>query len=237
MAFTTPPTMISSRPLGQPFSYTTYQHLGNMYSFRHPSTPSFPKRTRPNTQSTTTSNASSLVMTTKSKLHRKPQFHANLGNLIETLREDYPQLMVKPPDLECMTDDITLCEHLTMDLHGKRQYLAFWFAFRLHCKVMFQRGKVEILSMFFDDNEDCLQVRWRLSAVPRIGNDKVIMDGLSLYKVNDDGMCYLHSLENTVPPKSTLQPFLVTLHSAYSRRLASPTCDFASNSKGKEWLP
>mmetsp|Transcript_217 Transcript_217/g.379 ORF Transcript_217/g.379 Transcript_217/m.379 type:complete len:233 (+) Transcript_217:303-1001(+) len=134
---------------------------------------------------------------------RSKEFHANLGHAIETIRYDYPNLLQSPPHVDILTKDVILRERMTADLHGKESYLRFFWALRFHVRIFCSNTTMQINSLFVDDERGVVHVRWRMEGKFRIVNASWILDGLCIYYFNADGLCYMHSLENTVPPKST----------------------------------
>jgi len=134
--------------------------------------------------------------------HRDPHYLANMGKVLDTLRHDYPRMLTEAPQMDIYTKDVIFRERLTADLHGKDAYLAFFWGLRFHCWVLLRNAQMEIKSLFVDEDRSAIHVRWRLSGYLRLVNVNWVLDGLSIYRLNSEGLCYLHTLENTVPPQA-----------------------------------
>eukprot|EP00183_Erythrolobus_madagascarensis_P005399 CAMPEP_0185857418 /NCGR_PEP_ID=MMETSP1354-20130828/29497_1 /TAXON_ID=708628 /ORGANISM="Erythrolobus madagascarensis, Strain CCMP3276" /LENGTH=201 /DNA_ID=CAMNT_0028559689 /DNA_START=38 /DNA_END=641 /DNA_ORIENTATION=- len=134
--------------------------------------------------------------------NRDPHYLANMGKVLDTLRHDYPRMLTEAPQMDIYTKDVIFRERLTADLHGKDAYLAFFWGLRFHCWVLLRNAQMEIKSLFVDEDRSAIHIRWRLSGYLRLVNVNWVLDGLSIYRLNSEGLCYLHTLENTVPPQA-----------------------------------
>lgn len=65
-----------------------------------------------------------------SKEVSQQEYYANVGSVIETLREDYPLMFSKQPDLKRFTDNIILRDRNNYKLQGKDAYISFFWALR-----------------------------------------------------------------------------------------------------------
>ncbi|KAA8497356.1 hypothetical protein FVE85_1085 [Porphyridium purpureum] len=170
------------------------------------------------------------VPASKKKNHhnRGPDFNANVGKLIETLRDDYPCLLERAPNLDMFTEDVILREHLTADLHGKNKYWAFFWALRAHMRLMFREPRVEILNLFFDDMDMSVQLRWRLTGAPRLSNTTRVVDGISLYRVNQHGFCWMCELTNVNPPRNSFYAAIDRMAVSVAGQRVQPTTPVAN---------
>eukprot|EP00181_Compsopogon_caeruleus_P001411 CAMPEP_0184682418 /NCGR_PEP_ID=MMETSP0312-20130426/7226_1 /TAXON_ID=31354 /ORGANISM="Compsopogon coeruleus, Strain SAG 36.94" /LENGTH=357 /DNA_ID=CAMNT_0027134069 /DNA_START=74 /DNA_END=1147 /DNA_ORIENTATION=+ len=157
---------------------------------------------------------------------RKPDYHANVGKVIETLRADYPEILTRDPDFSIYTDNILFRDRVAYDIQGKDAYASFFWALRLHCRIFFSATSVEITSLFHDDREGIIHLRWRMWGLPRLlfrgGRSSAssrggcpredrswIFDGMSIYRINNDGFVYEHDWDNNVyrrTPSRALKP-------------------------------
>lgn len=136
--------------------------------------------------------------------NRSPDFHANVGTVIDTLRADYPHLLTHPPDFHIYRDDVVISDSTGYRLTGKDAYRTVLFLLRAHAKLFLTAASLHIVSMFYhDDNRPAVHVRWRMRSTPRVwaptrSDSPVILDGLSVYYLDSSGWIYHHTFESKV---------------------------------------
>lgn len=136
--------------------------------------------------------------------NRSPDFHANVGTVIDTLRADYPHLLTHPPDFHIYRDDVIISDSTGYRLAGKDAYRTVLFLLRAHAKLFLTAASLHIVSMFYhDDNRPAVHVRWRMRSTPRVwaatrSDSPVIIDGLSVYYLDSSGWVYHHTFESKV---------------------------------------
>lgn len=136
--------------------------------------------------------------------NRSPDFHANVGTVIDTLRADYPHLLTHPPDYSIYRDDVVISDSTGYRLVGKDAYRTVLFLLRAHTKLFLTTASLHIVSMFYhDDNRPAVHVRWRMRSSPRVwaatrSDSPVIIDGLSVYYLDSSGWVYHHTFESKV---------------------------------------
>lgn len=136
--------------------------------------------------------------------NRSPDFHANVGTVIDTLREDYPRLLTTPPDMQIFRDDVIISDVTGYRLTGKDAYRTVLFLLRVHTKLFLTSSSLHIVSMFYhDDNRPAVHVRWRMRATTRVWTPSMphspaIVDGLSIYYLDSSGWIYHHVFESRV---------------------------------------
>lgn len=168
---------------------------------------------------------------------RSPDFHANVGSVIDTLRTDYPTMLTEAPDLSIFRDDLILSDSNGNQLSGKDAYRTVLFLLRAHARLFLTGACIHIVSMFYcdEDSRPAIHVRWRMRATPRVwaSPTSIIIDGISLYYLDSHGCVAAHTFETRVrngPAAEILRPVFnkqlvqnghvvvdMTLHAAMSR--------------------
>ncbi|KAK4535785.1 hypothetical protein CDCA_CDCA06G1810 [Cyanidium caldarium] len=94
---------------------------------------------------------------------RAPDYYANAGKVIETLRADYPCVFERDPDFDIYAPNILLVDRTSGNaLQGKRAYAAVFWVLRMHGRLLFSERTIEITSLFHDDRDGTIYVRWRM---------------------------------------------------------------------------
>jgi hypothetical protein len=172
---------------------------------------------------------------------RSPDYWANAGTVIETLRADYPHLFERDPDFEIYVPTIVLVDRTSGNvLHGLAAYRAVFWVLRLHGKLLFSERSVEITSLFHDEREGVVYVRWMMRGrlrhwVPLLGlgairpgskqspsgwNESTSwedetrirqLEGYSMYHLNMDGWVEQHALDNIQHTRLRLRPLVESI--------------------------
>ncbi|CAN8074576.1 unnamed protein product, partial [Agarophyton chilense] len=136
---------------------------------------------------------------------RTPEYYANVGSVIDTLRADYPALLHDAPDLSIFTEHVVFSDASGNCIRGKRAYSKLFWVLRLQAMVFLGAHCVRVQSVFHDDCDGCVYLRWRVQFSPRswtllsaVNSDAFVVDGMSLYRLDHHGWVYHHSLENSV---------------------------------------
>eukprot|EP00182_Erythrolobus_australicus_P000976 CAMPEP_0185834902 /NCGR_PEP_ID=MMETSP1353-20130828/6539_1 /TAXON_ID=1077150 /ORGANISM="Erythrolobus australicus, Strain CCMP3124" /LENGTH=263 /DNA_ID=CAMNT_0028533429 /DNA_START=53 /DNA_END=844 /DNA_ORIENTATION=- len=141
---------------------------------------------------------------------RKPEYHANVGSAIEALREDYPLMLQKEPCLEIFAENVVLTDGRSVYLSGRSAYASMLWTLRFHSQLLLRESRITIQSMYHDDAQQLLYVRWRLAALPRIPGWRtdapMIIDGMSRYSFNEHGRIYKHDIDPSMRAGPSLKP-------------------------------
>lgn len=136
--------------------------------------------------------------------NRSPDFHANVGSVIDTLRADYPHMLTQVPDLSMFCDDVVLSDGKGNRLVGKDAYRTVLFLLRAHARLFLTSASLHVLSMYYqDDTRPAIHMRWRMRASPRVWasanrDTPAIVDGLSIYYLDYRGHVMHHAFETRV---------------------------------------
>lgn len=134
--------------------------------------------------------------------NRSPDFHANVGSVIDTLRADYPTMLTDPPDLSMFRDDLILSDSNGNQLSGKDAYRTVLFLLRAHARLFLTGACIHIVSMFYcdEDSRPAIHVRWLMRATPRVwaSPTSIIIDGISLYYLDSHGYVAAHTFETRI---------------------------------------
>lgn len=143
---------------------------------------------------------------------RTPDYHANVGSVIDQLRDFYPRLLCAEPDLAYYSRALVLCDSTGYRVAGHDAYRAAFWMLRAQARVFFNGAAVSITSLYYDDASGMIYLRWRLSASPRgwalLGGGRrgcVVLDGLSVYTLDQRGFVAVHQLENNARRRSGLR--------------------------------
>lgn len=158
--------------------------------------------------------------------NRSPDFHANVGTVIDTLRSDYATLLTEAPDLSMFRDDILLSDASGNTLAGKDAYKTVLFLLRAHARLFLLQASLHIVSMHYSDEtkpspttcstsgSPCVHVRWRMRATPRAWyaahrQPTSVVDGISVYYLDSCGHVAKHTFETKVrvgPTQVVIKP-------------------------------
>mmetsp|Transcript_2141 Transcript_2141/g.7652 ORF Transcript_2141/g.7652 Transcript_2141/m.7652 type:complete len:326 (+) Transcript_2141:200-1177(+) len=133
-------------------------------------------------------------------------YFAQTGLAIRTLREEVPLVFAQDISYDIFTDDIGFIETITTRdpekqhiIMGKDKYKGMYKTVRWHGKFFFSKLKVDILRIW-QPKDKTIAVRWTVAAVPRLLNGIIdstfYLDGISEYKLNDEGFIYQHKVSN-----------------------------------------
>ena len=135
-------------------------------------------------------------------------FKLNQGYAIDVLRNDYPQLFVRKPDLSIFTQDVELHDPSGKRLSGRKQYERVFDALRFLRRTTMQDAEVTYRLVVVEEK---IRVRWTaklwmrdpalgLTSLPGSNGEPALVhiDGVSSYVLNDEGKIRAHHLENIV---------------------------------------
>jgi len=135
-----------------------------------------------------------------SRTKRVTEFELNQGRAIDALRFDYPRLFDAKPDLSIFREDVTLHDVSGgMRLQGVRQYERLFDALRFLRRTSMSDAELTYHIYVHGSN---IRMRWSAKLLlrdPAFGIQRLdIVDGVSLYELDDNGMVRTHKLENVV---------------------------------------
>lgn len=145
---------------------------------------------------------------------RAPDYYANVGSVIEHLRADYPELLLREPNLDYYAENMVFTERASgYTVSGKEAYGTLLWALRFQTCVFLIHPTITIQSLFHDDDSGAIYLRWRLQATPRVWGlmrkpPVYIKDSMSIYRLNAKGFVCEHDLDNSMPIKPKLRPII-----------------------------
>ncbi|GJD11948.1 hypothetical protein Gasu2_60640 [Galdieria sulphuraria] len=163
----------------------------------------------------------------KKRNDRGPEFYANLGTVIETLRSDYSHILEKDIDYSVYDEDLILRDRVHGQyLQGKEAYKTVLWLLRVHTHIAFRQAFTDVKSMYYDDDSAIIYLRWEIRAVPRLlpwdVHRQRYIDGLSIYRLNCDGWVQEHIVDNVLQTPIKLPSLVENLLSLGTIRLRSP---------------
>lgn len=127
----------------------------------------------------------------------EPDYYANVGDAIRTLREDIPRLFQRDLDYHIYDDDIVFMDKRNRFQGMKNYKLVFW-SLRFHGRIFFHTLFVEVIRIW-QPCDDVIMMRWRVHGWPRVPWEaEGIFDGTSEYRLNRGGKIYSHKVDNVI---------------------------------------
>jgi hypothetical protein len=134
-------------------------------------------------------------------------FELALGKLIDTLSQDYPLLFTEPPDFSVYSPSIVLKDPSGVVLKGMRSYRQMFAVLRFFRSTVME-GAETSFRLHYDWVNSRVRVRWHTVVVPKGRQTRFIVDGISAYRIDAQGLVYQHDLESIeVNGKSVTPPF------------------------------
>mmetsp|Transcript_8296 Transcript_8296/g.14218 ORF Transcript_8296/g.14218 Transcript_8296/m.14218 type:complete len:369 (-) Transcript_8296:771-1877(-) len=129
--------------------------------------------------------------------NRDPQFRANVGDVVETLRRELPRFFCEGLSYDIYTDDIVFRDGHNY-IRGMRMYKALMWSIRFHARVLFSDLSLDV-KRIHQPADDQITVRWTIRGTPRMSpNQPFYFDGCSVYRLNNKGFVYEHEIDNII---------------------------------------
>eukprot|EP00877_Chromochloris_zofingiensis_P015223 jgi/Chrzof1/9955/Cz04g21290.t1 len=143
-----------------------------------------------------------------------PDYYANVGDAIRTLRDDIPHLFDEELNFSIYRDDITFRDPRNCFCGIKNYKLIFW-SLRFHGRIFFKRLYVDV-KRIWQPEDGIIKMRWTVHGIPRVPWEaEGTFDGISQYKLDGEGKIYEHAVDNIIlrdPPMQGLPPLLAGLN-------------------------
>lgn len=138
-------------------------------------------------------------------------------------------MLITPPDLSIYTPEVSFADASGNRLYGIRAYSYLFWALRTQAALFFVTHCISIQSLYHEDSAGAISVRWRAHLFPRtwtlLSHQRgIIIDGISVYKLDTRGFVYEHSLENTCKrrtPRQALERVLAIRHVPEAKPVAA----------------
>ncbi|MDF5721833.1 MAG: DUF2358 domain-containing protein [Rhizonema sp. PD37] len=134
------------------------------------------------------------------------EYQAQINQDIETLKQDLPTLFEKDISYDIYTPDIYFQDPVNK-FKGKINYRIIYWTLRFHARLFF-------IKIFFDLHEvnqsakDTITAKWTVRGILRVPwKAKILFNGSSTYKLNQDGLIYDHLDTWDRKPGEILQQF------------------------------
>ncbi|GBF90147.1 hypothetical protein Rsub_03280 [Raphidocelis subcapitata] len=144
---------------------------------------------------------------------RSPDYYANVGDAIRTLREDIPLLFDRELNFSIYRDDITFRDPRN-SFSGIQNYRTIFWSLRFHGRIFFRRIYVEV-KRIWQTEDGLIRMRWTVHGEPRVPWEaEGIFDGISQYKLDHEGRIYEHAVDNVIlrDPPVGLLPWLFSIN-------------------------
>mmetsp|Transcript_37626 Transcript_37626/g.78820 ORF Transcript_37626/g.78820 Transcript_37626/m.78820 type:complete len:480 (-) Transcript_37626:385-1824(-) len=161
------------------------------------------------TGTTGTQSSSTLSMI----VDAQKEFEINLGRAVDTLKNDYPNLLSKDPTWEIYHSDLEVIDPTGVSLHGLDNYkMAFGF---IHGVVKWfyceEKSGLTSIRVGYDWARKCIRVSWNVELVPRMiyGGTRNILhvDGISEYYLDrESGLITEHKVSHLLINDQPVRP-------------------------------
>lgn len=145
---------------------------------------------------------------------RSPDYYANLGDAIRTLREDIPLLFQRELNFDIYTEDVVFRDPRN-SFAGLPNYKTIFWSLRFHGRIFFSKLYVEV-KRIWQPEDGVIRMRWTVHGIPRVPwQAEGTFDGISQYKLDGDARIYEHSVDNVIlrdPPMQGIGPWLAGLN-------------------------
>jgi hypothetical protein len=152
--------------------------------------------------------------TKKGSQEKCPDYYANVGDAIRTLRDDIPHLFERELNYDIYRDDITFRDPRNTFAGMKNYKLIFW-SLRFHGRIFFKKLYVEVRRIW-QPQDGLICMRWTVHGIPRVPWEaEGTFDGISQYKLDSEGKIYEHAVDNVIlrdPPMQGIGPLLAGLN-------------------------
>lgn len=134
---------------------------------------------------------------TKGPGEKSPDYYANVGDAIRTLREDVPRLFEQDLNYDIYRDDITFRDPRN-SFSGMKNYQTIFWSLRFHGRIFFKQLYVEVRRIW-QPSDGVISMRWTVHGIPRVPWEaEGTFDGISQYKLDSDGKIYEHAVDNVI---------------------------------------
>lgn len=137
---------------------------------------------------------------------KSPDYYANVGDAIRTLREDIPLLFERELNYDIYREDIVFRDPRNT-FAGMRNYKTIFWSLRFHGRIFFRSLYVDVQRIWQPD-DSVIRMRWSVHGVPRLPWEaEGIFDGISQYRLDSQGLIYEHSVDNVILRDPPMQGF------------------------------
>eukprot|EP00557_Chaetoceros_sp_GSL56_P002197 CAMPEP_0176500782 /NCGR_PEP_ID=MMETSP0200_2-20121128/13781_1 /TAXON_ID=947934 /ORGANISM="Chaetoceros sp., Strain GSL56" /LENGTH=356 /DNA_ID=CAMNT_0017899565 /DNA_START=567 /DNA_END=1634 /DNA_ORIENTATION=- len=142
--------------------------------------------------------------------HPNSEFELQLGRALDTLRNDYPYLLVKSPVYEIYSPDIQVVDPSGVTLHSLQSYKNSFYFLHMVVKLFYCPEKSGLtFRLAYDCARKNIRVSWNAELVPRIGGNrnKLYIDGISVYELDrQTGLINQHRVERLLLNDAPVSP-------------------------------
>mmetsp|Transcript_28731 Transcript_28731/g.58473 ORF Transcript_28731/g.58473 Transcript_28731/m.58473 type:complete len:272 (+) Transcript_28731:65-880(+) len=181
-------------------------------------------------------------------LDPEKEFELNRGFAVDTLLQDYPYLLSRAPDFSIFRKEIILQDAQGFSISGLQAYQLFFGVLRRISAAVFAQATVSVYLMDkYGHDKSRIRLRWKIEVnaagaslmedseramLEKMGFEasfrsarnqqegNAILEGISVYKLDRNGMISSHTIEITEPTvMAPLKTLVDLIPSTFSRRL------------------
>lgn len=162
------------------------------------------------------SSATSMASSSPRGLHlpdheQNSEFELKLGKAMDTLRQDYPDLLTRPPTYSIYDPDLETVDPSGVTLHSLKSYKTSFQFLHMVIKLFYcpdQSGLT--FKLVYDCARKNIRVSWNAVLVPRLGsggkNSNLYVDGISVYELDrGTGLINQHRVEHLLVNDAPVQ--------------------------------
>lgn len=158
------------------------------------------------------SSSSSSSPVSPIQTYDRQAFEMQVGRAMDTLRDDYPDILVKDLDYSIYHSDLELIDPTGVHLHGVKNYENAIRLVHTMVGIFYCPDQSDIkFRMCFDKARQNIRIHWNARVVPKaiFGGDKTTLhlDGISIYELDrQSGNITQHRLERLVMNDNQVTP-------------------------------
>jgi len=132
------------------------------------------------------------------------EFELALGKCLDTLRQDYPKILINNPDFSIYHEKLETIDPSGVKLHGLKNYKQAWNFVHAIINVFYCPERSGLtFKMVYDMARNNIRVSWNAEIVPKaiFGGTKTTLhvDGISVYEISQlEGKITQHRVERLV---------------------------------------
>jgi hypothetical protein len=140
------------------------------------------------------------------------EFELSVGHAMDTLRDDYPQILTKNPDYSIYDSELELVDPSGVRLHGVKNYKNVFRLLHAIVGIFYCPERSGLtFRMCFDKARQNIRIHWNAQVIPKalFGGYKTTLhvDGISIYELDrNTGNITQHRLERLVINDNYITP-------------------------------
>jgi len=125
------------------------------------------------------------------------EYDLKLGKAMDTLRKDYPDLLISNPDFSIYSNDIQVIDPSGFKIQSLQNYKSYFSVLHMVSKWFYKIDSSQITyKLAYDCARKVIRVSWHAYLIPRSIVKEQYFDGISVYKLDSKtGLIQEHKVE------------------------------------------